>query len=169
MKRTFLLLFMTAAVLSTMIFIFANSLTPGDASNKASVSVAEIIQPIIEPKSIIKEQSSSDFAAFNAFVRKSAHFIEFALLGAELMALTVIITRKLFSVLTFIPLFVSLLTGVADEYLQSFITRTSAVSDIIIDFFGSISGMIFASAVFSAFMYIKRKLIQRNTTLSQLP
>lgn len=158
---------MTALIISTIIFIFRNALMPGDVSNKASVSVAEKIQPIIEPKSIAK-QSSSDFEAFNALVRKSAHFCEFALLGAELMALTVIITRRLFGVLTFMPLFVSLLTGVTDEYLQSFTTRTSTVSDIIIDFCGSISGMIFAAVIFTAIMHIKRKLIKRNTSLSQL-
>lgn len=168
MKRKFLLFFMTALIISTMVFIFRNALLSGDASNKASVSVAEIIQPIIEPKSSINEQSSSDFEALNALVRKSAHFCEFALLGAELMVLTVIITRKLFGELTFMPLFVALLTGVTDEYLQLFTTRTSAVSDIIIDFGGSISGMVFAAVLFSVLMIKKRKPIKRNTASSQL-
>lgn len=160
MKRTCIIIFITALIISTMIFIFANALTPGDVSNKASVSVAEIIQPIIEPESIIQEQSPSDFEAFNALVRKSAHFCEFALLGAELMALTILITRRLFGVLTFMPLFVSLLTGVTDEYLQSYTTRTSAVSDIVIDFGGSLGGMFFTAVVFSAFLVIKRRLIK---------
>ena len=78
------------------------------------------------------------------FVRKSAHFCEFGLLGCEL--------TLLFWLRSGISLqngcnaaFAALLAAVTDETIQSFTGRGSAVRDVVLDFSGAVTGVLLLS------------------------
>lgn len=135
----------------TMLFIFQNSLTSGEASAKTSGFISEKIQKIVDP------QKKIDPYDFHVFIRKTAHFTEFSLLGAELMILTLLIVPLNYFRNIFMPLFFSLLTGTADEYLQSFMTRTSSVADVLIDFSGSIFGIVLVIFVYETVKFNRKR------------
>lgn len=159
MNRKTIIVILTAVILATAVFIFQNSLTSGAASNQKSGFISELIQKVIDP------QKKIDPDAFHIFIRKSAHFSEFALLGVELIILTILIKPRLYIKLIFMPLFISLLTGVTDEYLQKFVTRTSSVTDVLIDFTGSVTGI----AVFILIYEIVKALkIKKTKNLTKM-
>ena len=141
MNRKIPIIILIIIIAATVVFIFGNSVTPGEISNKTSFSLTQTILRLIDPSEKI------DPAAFHKYVRKSAHFAEFALLGAELMLLTLFIEPRRPYRLIFIPMFLSLLTAVTDEYLQMFTTRTSSVADVLLDFIGSVCGITAVIAV----------------------
>lgn len=138
-KITITVLIITAAL--TAAFIFSNSLTPGEESNAASRSLSGLILKLIDPGGKIDR----DF--FHKIIRKTAHFCEFALLGAELGALAAAIKGRITGAIIFMPLFFTLSTAVADEFLQTFMTRTSSVTDVLIDFAGGAAGIAFIAVL----------------------
>ncbi len=151
MNRKTIIIILIAVILATVIFIFQNSLTSGESSGQKSGFISEIIQKIIDP------QKKIDPNDFHIFIRKSAHFLEFALLGIELIILTILIKPRLYMKLIFMPLFISLMIGVIDEYLQMFVNRTSSVSDVLIDFIGSVSGIAGIILIYEIVKAIKKK------------
>ena len=78
---------------------------------------------------------------YEPFVRKVAHFAEYALLGAECAGLTVLLARRVFSPYLWADLFAVLMVAVLDEFLQSFVGRTSLVGDVLLDFSGALVGI----------------------------
>ena len=116
----------------TLAFIWRNSMESIPESQAKSLDLVAILKPILEP--IIGEGKVTDH-----FVRKTAHFCEFALLGAEL--------RLLFLLLGFgtvqghmNTLFAALAAGVTDETIQYFYGRGSMVLDVVLDFCGAFFG-----------------------------
>lgn len=116
----------------TLAFIWRNSMESIPESQAKSLDLVAILKPIMEP--IIGEGKVTDH-----FVRKTAHFCEFALLGAEL--------RLLFLLLGFgtvqghmNALFAALAAGVTDETIQYFYDRGSMVLDVVLDFCGAFFG-----------------------------
>ncbi len=116
----------------TLAFIWRNSMESIPESQAKSLDLVAILKPILEP--IIGEGKVTDH-----FVRKTAHFCEFALLGAEL--------RLLFLLLGFgtvqghmNTLFAALAAGVTDETIQYFYDRGSMVLDVVLDFCGAFFG-----------------------------
>ena len=116
----------------TLAFIWRNSTESIPESQAKSLDLVAILKPILEP--IIGEGKVTDH-----FVRKTAHFCEFALLGAEL--------RLLFLLLGFgtvqghmNALFAALAAGVTDETIQYFRERGSMVLDVVLDFCGAFFG-----------------------------
>lgn len=89
--------------------------------------------PSIDPK--VKLQQTLSYV-----VRKVAHFIEYLILGILLY-----FTFRAFNVSvinqSIYALFVILLCAVFDEYFQSFVARTSSVSDVLLDFSGGLVGI----------------------------
>ena len=116
----------------TLAFIWRNSTESIPESQARSMELAEILEPILEP--VVGKGNVTDH-----FVRKTAHFTEFALLGAEL--------RLLFLLLGFgtvqghmNTLFAALAAGVTDETIQYFRERGSMVLDVVLDFCGAFFG-----------------------------
>jgi VanZ family protein len=145
---------LTVILIPTITFILHNSLTVSEASYAQSNVIAEAIQPVFNADAHITA------SVFAALVRKAAHVTEFAVLGCELMGLTLIwVTVKKLRAINFIctPLFFSLLVAVTDEYIQTFTGRTSTVKDVLIDFIGSIAGIIIVSLIFAVVKSAKRK------------
>lgn len=120
------------------IFIFYNSLHDLYSSKEQSKVVSEAIQAIIDSNQTISDES------FHFIVRKAAHMIEFALLGVFCTGCVFLLSdsnrqRSIHSL--FEPLFIVLFVAVIDEFIQSFLDRTSSVSDILLDFLGGIIGI----------------------------
>ena len=116
----------------TLAYIWHNSVESIPESQARSMELAEILEPILEP--VVGKGNVTDH-----FVRKTAHFCEFALLGAEL--------RLLFLLLGFgtvqghmNTLFAALAAGVTDETIQYFYDRGSMVLDVVLDFCGAFFG-----------------------------
>lgn len=74
-------------------------------------------------------------------VRKGAHFVEYLIL-ALLLYWTFSYYPLSFMNRMIYSLFIVLLCAVLDEYLQSFVARTSSVSDVLLDFMGGSLGII---------------------------
>ncbi len=134
--RTVTFVFAGLTVLLTG-FIFFNSLMPADVSDGESLTVLEIINTFLKSLGIPGEVS-------NFFVRKAAHFSEFALL-AFLLAATMNSCGLKISKMAVPALFIALVVAVTDETIQIFTPgRASLVTDVIVDFSGSVAGFIFA-------------------------
>ena len=74
------------------------------------------------------------------FVRKAAHFTEYLILGVLLFLMFRSFNVSLWNQGIY-SLFVVLLCAVLDEYFQSFVFRTSSVSDVMLDFCGGLFGV----------------------------
>ena len=71
------------------------------------------------------------------FVRKAAHFTEYFMLAVLLLLMFRSFNVSLWNQGIY-SLFVVLLCAVLDEYFQSFVFRTSSVSDVMLDFCGGL-------------------------------
>jgi len=136
------------AVIGTILFIWSNSFVVGKASNIESQKVADVIQPIVDPKQEIHKESFMDF------IRKCAHFTEFMVLGAELILLKLSSKKPQIFTATFLALSVA----VIDEFIQSFSDRTDSVSDILLDFGGAVFGMAVCVGIYFIILFILKKL-----------
>lgn len=132
------------AVLATLIvcFIFHNSLQGSEISNGRSGLVAAFLKGLLDPADRFEEES------FHKFIRKAAHFIEFAGLGLCLGGMAADLGRWQNRVYRSFPVLLALLTAVCDEFIQQFTGRTSAVKDVVLDFSGALSGMLLIGAIF---------------------
>lgn len=117
-------------------FIFSNSLLDGEESNRQSGVVMELLRKILDPNHSIAEET------FHYFVRKGAHFSEFALLGVSLWLLMQSIKDRCGRFYGGMMLFAALSVAVTDEFIQSFTGRTSSVTDVLIDFSGALTAFL---------------------------
>lgn len=135
-------LFLILSILAT-IFIFGNSLRSGAASSSQSNIITDVVIDVIENAT----NQPQNYNYMSYIVRKMAHFSEFFVLGA-LYAITI----KLFKVKKYllISLSMALVVALIDEVIQLFIEgRVGSLSDSMIDFMGSVSGIILASIFLS--------------------
>ena len=134
-------------------YIFYNSVQKIDDSNERSDKIVEQIQPIVDPDEKIAEKD------FKKYTRKVAHFTEFALLGISMGCLFGCVYGKSKKVFVSLPLFLTLLVGVSDEFIQNFNDRSSSVKDVLIDFSGACVGLLL---VFVVILIIKNVSKKRN-------
>ena len=143
----FVWLLMAAA---TVGFIWQQSTLSPSASLEASDAVEEVIVPMVGgPTSILG-------AFLDRFMRKIAHFTEFALLGLECELYLFGRGTPLRTVLLFA---FGLLIGACDEILQIFTGRGAAFTDVLIDFSGYLTavGLTWLVAKLALGIYKKRK------------
>lgn len=127
----YILVFVTVLYLC---FIWGNSLQSGNDSEGFSMRVVELLQKFFE---------FSDTARLNLYVRKLAHFSEFAGF-ALLLCLCFSAFGIRFRYFLVYVLFFGLSAAVADEFIQFFIDgRGSSVRDVVIDFGGVVFGSFF--------------------------
>ena len=135
-KYKFLFWIFTVLSLFAIGFILYNAAQIPSDSNARSRGIADILRKLNVFANWLDDK------AFHRLVRKAAHFTEYGLLGflicgAELSAHK-IKERQYISLCLFIPL----ATAVTDEFIQSFVGRTSAVKDVVIDFSGAVCGLV---------------------------
>lgn len=150
-KQTVKVVLSAVLVCLTVCFIFSNSLKDGEESNRQSGIVMELLRSIFDPTGAIEEDT------FHYFVRKGAHFTEFALLGFSLWLMMLSLRDKFGILCPGVMLFAALSTAVTDEFIQSFTGRTSSVTDVLIDFSGALSGFVLPLAVSAIIKRIKEK------------
>lgn len=152
-KKTVIILrvVFTALTLALTAFIWLHSLASADKSANESAGVLEFLNKILAGLGI--EYGLTDF-----IVRKLAHFLEFTAFGASLSATYISYTNKLAKNIPNM-LFVLLAVPVIDETLQYLSPgRSPQISDVLIDFSGCITGLIFTALVFAIInFFIKRK------------
>ncbi|MCH3947584.1 MAG: VanZ family protein [Olsenella sp.] len=117
-----------------MAFVWGHSLVQGPASSLESSRVAAILAPLLNALGITGE-SAVTFA-----VRKTAHFLEYAVLGALGVPAFIRPAREGIVPRWLGPLVVALVP-VADETIQRFVPgRESSPRDVLIDLCGAVVG-----------------------------
>lgn len=145
-KRRTSVITLSMCIMLTIGFIWSNSIQPGTVSNQSSGKILNLIQWLFGGR--------FDTYTLNIVVRKSAHFIEFALLGAEIISLMLMLKKHQL----WLVLFSGLSVATIDEFIQSFSGRTDSVSDVVLDFCGVLFGVLFVYAV----CYFIKKLRSRH-------
>ena len=127
-------------IILTLAFIWCHSLMDAEMSSEESGFVTQLITPILEL--IVGKGNVTEH-----FVRKLAHFSEFALLGMELcLFFTGRKQRKRDGLL--LALAHGLFAALVDETVQIFSGRGPMIQDVWIDFSGVTAGACFQMAVF---------------------
>lgn len=129
------------------LFVICNALEGLEKSRDASNAVSDVILP----------QKYSQNKDMRLLVRKTAHLVEYAALGAAVMLLAKEILLDFKKKCYGTALFYVLAVAVADEHIQRFSDRTSSTGDIILDFSGALLGMFVAWLVLKMFAIIKGK------------
>lgn len=121
-------------------FIWYNSLKSGVESSLASGAILKFLNNLVDSLSI-------NYTFTELFVRKTAHFVEFAGLGLLVMWTFYVLNSK--TVKNYLQCsFICLATAVADEFIQLFsVGRVSAVSDVILDYSGALFGFLLISVI----------------------
>ena len=121
-------------ILTTLAFIWGNSLAPKSESQSMSLGVLETLKPFLA--FFVGEGNVTDH-----LVRKIAHFSEFAALGGELVLLLILRRKKGLQPIVNC-LFAGLAVAVTDEALQMLIPgRGPLVADVLLDFCGFSCGL----------------------------
>lgn len=131
----------------TIAFIWSNSCLSRAESGAQSGFVTKLLRAWFDPNGTIPEET------FHHFVRKGAHFAEFALLGLLVGGMFQAIRSHTGKPFYSLPVLIVLLVAVSDEYIQYFTDRGSAVKDVVLDFIGALSGL----ACIAFFTYVLRK------------
>ena len=127
------------AVLALLLicFIFSNSVQSRSESIDQSRALMAFLKPLLDPHNRISDST------FHHYLRKAAHFTEFAALGFSLMGLSDCLPwkgKKKQRLL--MPLLVSLLIAATDETIQFFSPlRGPGISDVLLDFCGAAFGV----------------------------
>ena len=132
-----------ALLVCNVIFVWGNSMLPGEISGAISGFVKDLVACFIPGM-------DGDGGGGHGLLRKAAHFAEFACLGALLTWLLFMLRKA--KVLAVAGAF---LIACADEMIQRFVPdRGPAFKDVLIDTSGAIVGMIL---LLVGYAYVKRR------------
>lgn len=127
--------------------IWGNSMLPGSISSAISSQASQGILSIIYD---LIPHLPFDFYSFHSFIRKAAHFGEYALLG--LCVYQFVKTYQIKESLL-LALLICIICAGADEWIQYFTpNRLSKLSDVLLDGIGS-----FCSMIICQFMTTRRE------------
>lgn len=132
-----------------LLFIWGNSLMPGEVSGAISLWV----------KSLLFPSGAGDPQAGHGLLRKVAHFTEFGCLGAILCWMVSMLGKR-----PWYSLIYSILAACADEGIQCFVPdRGPGIRDVLIDTAGATLGMLLLLAGYAGHKKRKQKLSKENT------
>ena len=134
-KRRVLGTVLICLCIATVAFIWGNSMLGSKASSNVSNSVLGALDPIIRRFGIVSKD--------DLWLRKIAHFTEFAALGAELLFFAAV-RRRLGLQVASNCAFAALLVALTDETIQLASGRNSQVLDVLLDFSGALTGILIA-------------------------
>ena len=132
-KRQVISVFLLICIVLTLAFIWGNSLLDRQSSTELSTGVLDFLKPILK---LIGINTETDHA-----LRKIAHFCEFGLLGVEL-TLFAFLHKGAGIKAMLIPAVFCLFVAVSDETIQFFSGRACQVTDMLLDFSGSVCGIV---------------------------
>lgn len=149
-KEILLRAIFTTLTLTLITFIWIHSLASADKSSQESANVLNFLNIILA-----KLQLNADLTDF--IVRKLAHFLEFTAFGAVLSATYIIYTNQLAKNIPNM-LFILLAVPVIDETIQYFSPgRSPQVNDVLLDFGGCVTGLVFTALVFIIIKLLNKK------------
>lgn len=138
--------FLTAASIAMLCWIFSNSLQTGSQSSEQSARITSWVQKIFRffaPDSFVANATGAEYRKLHSVIRMLAHFAEFALLGA-LWGWTCLSYSRKTGYFAFTALLI-LLVPVVDEFLQMHTAgRGAELKDLLIDTAGGFAGLLFA-------------------------
>ena len=148
------------AVIGMSIIIFCFSAKPSQESAEMSKKIAGKAANIVENKITLKENKRIDFFEnIHYFVRKSAHFLEFAILSVLTFYLAKGYRLSL-KICIIVALSYCIVFAIGDEIHQLFVEgREGRVTDVLIDFFGSSVGV----GVCCLFIKLKKSAKQKHS------
>lgn len=133
--RTVFRLLCIACTAAIILFIFLNSSQTGELSGWKSKYVMELVNRFLA-------WTGSGARLTEYFIRKLAHFLEYALLGFSLLLTLRSFTPKIPPHLSW-PLLAGLVTAVVDEWIQLHVPeRSGQVTDVLLDFGGVSFGVL---------------------------
>ena len=130
------LIFFAVVTFFIMMFIFSNSLETSEISASKSEQISEKIQEVVDSHKTIS------IYTFHRTIRKFAHLAEFSLLGIGIGGIFLSVYLRKGKKYISLPILIGLSIGIFDEFLQSFTTRKSLISDVLIDFGGVLIGFL---------------------------
>ena len=143
--------FWHGALLFIIVIIFGNSLMKPEHSYSSSAAVTQMITSAQGEQALLWEY----------IFRKFAHVVEFTTLGCVSIFVKTFYFNIGKRINTLAPWFFLLLVGVVDEWLQMFSGRSSAVSDVVLDFVSGVAGMAIAIGIIK----LKKALNKRRNLL----
>lgn len=146
-----------AALVLILCFVYGNSMLSKQESAEVSSSVMDAMEGILRPIVEFVTGGPVDDTLLHKVVRKGAHFAEFAALSALLTVLLHLIFGTWRTHAMGYVLFLSLLFGVLDEFLQSFTGRGTSVRDVMLDLCGALLGIACAITVIEIFERLRRR------------
>ena len=158
---------LTILIILTLAFIWGNSLMPRDESTEMSTWALRHFNEVLG------RISGKPLTVSEHFLRKLAHFTEFAVLGMEMLARAIPISvfwdslpeaqpRKapLDRKACIVTAVCGLAAAMIDESLQGFSDRSPQISDVFLDFAGFLAG--------AAIIYVILALIAGNIGRNRL-
>ncbi len=130
----------TVCLVVSILFVFGNSMKAAEDSLDASERALEVVQEVVT------ELGSPEVAdqISEAFLRKIAHVCEYIAVGFFLMLCLRVYTKRFLRHVAW-PMFGGLFVALIDETIQLFSDgRSASVTDIWIDFFGIMIGVLTA-------------------------
>jgi VanZ family protein len=146
-----------AALILILCFVYGSSMLSKQESAEVSSSVMDSIKGILRPIVELVTGGPVDDTLLHKVVRKGAHFAEFAALSALLTILLRLIFGTWRTHAMGYVLFLSLLFGVLDEFLQSFTGRGTSVRDVMLDLCGALLGILCAIALIEFCGWLRRR------------
>ncbi len=147
-------------VIAFISFLIGFILYQGSRSSDVSIEMSDkIVNKLVAILQNLFPSSNpiTIYRLIHVLVRKAAHLFEYALLGGGLFFYFryqkyTTIDQWIYS------LFIVLLFATTDEYIQSFVGRTSSVRDVILDFIGGIAGI-------SSMMLLSKRIRKKETLI----
>lgn len=124
-----------------MAMIFMLSSQNSDNSNELSKSVSHLFEGVY--KYLSSKDSTLTFMQFNVYVRKTAHFIMFFILGGVTSAMLSKKSRLNIANIWLVSVVLSAMYAFGDEWHQKFVDgRGPLLSDVRIDICGAMAGIV---------------------------
>jgi VanZ family protein len=147
-----------------MLIIFYFSSKPADLSDQSSLTITHTMVNIYETISnnqLPEVKRIETVYSLDHIVRKTAHFIEYAMLAAAFaFHFTLWTKRKRYR--WFLPVLLAGIYAATDEYHQTFVEgRSGQLSDVLLDTAGAITGVVIFVLLMSL---ISRLHASRNIT-----
>lgn len=141
------------AALSVMImgFAFFQSFQSREASSQISGAWLTWIRSAFGLSGMEEE-------TLHRIIRKAAHFVEFAALGITVGGFSANLGYLHHRKYIALPAWITLLTAVFDEFIQYFSGRGSMVTDVLLDY----SGSLFGFALVALYLHLKNRNLKEK-------
>jgi len=168
-KQWILCIAVGVLLLALMTMIIAFSTESKSESGERSKGVTEMVAELLVPgyQDMTPEEQQKTVQALHRPIRKLAHFSEFCLLGMLCAAFMHLLKKGKYWLWWVIPTVFCLLYATADEVWQIFTHRGSSVTDVIIDFCGSVVGICLIHLIWYLVEKHKRKKRKEASCESQ--